>query len=92
MPTTNRIFGILIIVLGIYAIFTNKYPGKNESYERLKKKYGEVSQKKVAVFDGIFCIIFGLIFLLTKGMTALIIIFFLYFPIRIVFAKFKILN
>lgn len=92
MTSIDKIFGIMIIIIGIYAIFTNKYPGKNESYERLKKKYGEASQKKVALFDGIFCIIFGLIYIFTKGMTALIIMFILYFPLKILFAKFKLLN
>jgi uncharacterized membrane protein HdeD (DUF308 family) len=92
MTSISRMLGIVIIIIGIYAIFTNKYPGKNESYERLKKKYGEVSQKRVALFDGIFCIIFGLIYIFTEGMTILIIMFVLYFPLKILFAKFKFLT
>jgi len=92
MLTTDRILGIVIIVLGIYAIFTDKYPGKNESYESLKKKYKEANQKKVALFDGIFCILFGLIYLFTKGMTFLIIMLILYIPLKMLFAKLKVLN
>ena len=59
MSPSNIILGLIVVAIGIYAIVFNKYPGKEISYENAKKKYSTASERKVTLFDGIFCIIYG---------------------------------
>lgn len=90
MNTSNIIFGILIIVIGIYAIALNRYPGKDVSYENALKKYKTVNARKLVIFDGGFCIVFGLAYMSLK-LIFLIIIFIGYFPLREVLLKYKVI-
>jgi uncharacterized membrane protein len=87
---TNILFGIAIIAIGIYAIAFNKYPGKEMSFENAKMKYSTANERKVVLFDGIFCIIFGVAYILL-GMIFLSILLLAYYPIRIVFLKWKLI-
>ena len=90
MSSTNILFGIAIIAIGIYAIVFNKYPGKEMSFENAKDKYITANERKVTLFDGIFCIIFGLAYT-SLGMLLLTILLIAYYPVRIIFLKQRII-
>ncbi|MBU3112505.1 hypothetical protein [Clostridium lacusfryxellense] len=90
MSPSNIILGIMIIAIGIYAIVFNKYPGKEMSYENAKKKYNEASERKVTLFDGIFCILYGVAYA-SLGVVFLAILLVAYYPIRIICLKQKII-
>jgi len=57
------IFGIYFFLTGISAITLKKYPGKNKSLQKLKVKFENIDEKRVAKFDGIFSVLAGMIFL-----------------------------
>ncbi|MBU3189534.1 hypothetical protein K9O30_10530 [Clostridium bowmanii] len=90
MSPTNIIFGLMVIAMGIYAIVFNKYPGKEISYENAKKKFNTVNERRVTVFDGVFCIIFGVAYA-SLGMIFLVILMLAYYPVRTIFLKFRII-
>lgn len=88
--TYNIVFGIIIMVIGVYAIALNKYPGKDVSYENAVKKYKTVNERKLTLFDGGFCLVFGLAYMVL-GEILLIIMLIGYFPLRAVLLKNKII-
>jgi len=90
MSTTNIIFGIAVSLMGIYAIVFNKYPGKQVSLENAKKKYNTVNERKLTLFDGIFCIAYGVAYAFLP-LYALAIMIVAYYPVRIISLKFKLL-
>jgi uncharacterized membrane protein len=90
MSSSNIILGLIIIAVGIYAIVFNKYPGKEISYENAKKKYSTVSERKVTLFDGVFCIIYGVAYA-SLGLIVLAILLLAYYPIRLLCLKNKII-
>jgi len=90
MSSTNIMLGLVIIAIGIYAIVFNKYPGKEVSYENAIKRCSTASERKVTLFDGIFCIIYGVAFI-TVGMIFLVILLLVYYPVRILFLKLKLI-
>ena len=90
MTSTNIILGLIVIAIGIYAIAFNKYPGKEMSHENAKKKYNTVSERKVTLFDGIFCIIYGAAYM-SLSVIFLAILLLAYYPIRIICLKYKII-
>ena len=88
MSTTNIIFGIAVSLMGIYAIVFNKYPGKQVSLENAKKKYNTVNERRLTLFDGVFCIAYGLAYgFLPLYFLAIMII--AYYPVRIISLKLK---
>ncbi|MGV8983989.1 hypothetical protein [Clostridium sp.] len=90
MSPSNILFGLVVIAVGIYAIVFNKYPGKEISYENAKKKYNTVNERRVTLFDGVFCIIFGVAYA-SLGMIFLVILMLAYYPVRTIFLKFRII-
>lgn len=90
MSSTNTIIGLLISIIGIYAIALNKYPGKQVSYESAKKKYSTVNERKLTLFDGIFCIAYGVEYMFL-GMFFLAIMLIAYYPVRTILLKYKFL-
>lgn len=90
MSSTNIMMGLVIIAIGIYAIVFNKYPGKERSYENAIKRCNTANERKVTLFDGIFCIIYGVAFI-TLGMILLAILLLAYYPVRILFLKLKLI-
>jgi len=90
MSPSNIMLGLIVVAIGIYAIALNKYPGKEMSYENAKKKYNTASERKVTLFDGIFCIIYGSAYI-SLGMISLVILLLAYYPIRIICLKLKII-
>lgn len=90
MSPTNIMFGLVVVAVGIYAIAFNKYPGKDISYENAKKKYSTANERKVTLFDGIFCIMYGIAYM-SLGMIYLVILFLAYYPARIICLKFKLI-
>ncbi|WP_291633983.1 hypothetical protein [Clostridium sp.] len=90
MFSSDTILGMMVIAVGVYAIVFNKYPGKEISYENAKKKYNTVNERRVALFDGIFCIIYGITYA-SLGMIFLLILMLAYYPIRIIFLKLRII-
>jgi len=90
MSPSNIIFGLIVIAVGIYAIVFNKYPGKEISYENAKKKYNTVNERRVTLFDGIFCILYGISYM-SLGMIFLVILMLAYYPIRIIFLKLRLI-
>lgn len=84
--SSNITFGIMIIAIGIYAIALNKYPGKQISHENAKKKFPQIEERKISLFDGIFCVIFGLLYM-REGIILLAILFLAYYPTRLIFLK-----
>lgn len=90
-PSNNIVFGIVIVVIGIYGIVFNKYPGKQISYDSASKKYSSANGRRITVFDGIFCIIFGLVYMI-PGIAALVflaIMLIAYYPIKVMLLKLK---
>ena len=90
MSSTNILFGLVISLMGVYAIVFNKYPGKQVSYESAKKKYTTVNEKKLTLFDGIFCIVYGVTYVLLP-IYILAIMLIAYYPIRITLLKLKVI-
>jgi len=90
METTNTFFGILVMVVGLYAIIYNKYPGKLTSYENAKKKYDTVNERKLTVFDGSFCVIYGAAYIFLE-VPFLFILLIAYYPVRILLLKNKLI-
>lgn len=88
MSSANIIFGVLISLIGIYAIAFNKYPGKQVSYESAKKKYDTVNERKLTVFDGGFCIAYGVAYIFL-GIYILAILLIAYYPVRTMLLKHK---
>lgn len=91
--SSNIVFGIVIILIGIYAIFTNKYPGKQISFESARKKYHTANERKITLFDSIFCIIFGAIYMIPGSLPLLVLAIFLiaYYPIKLTLLRLKLL-
>jgi len=90
MSAANIIFGTIICVIGVYAIALGKYPGQLVSYENAKKKYNTVNQRKLTLFDGIFCITYGLAYAFL-GIYTLAILLIAYYPVRIILLKYKVI-
>ena len=90
MPQANFALGIIVIAVGIYAIVFNKYPGKEMSYENAKKRCSTANERKVTLFDGVFCIIYGVAYI-SLGIISLAVLLLAYYPIRIVFLKHKLI-
>ncbi len=88
MSPTNITFGLMIVAVGIYAIVFNKYPGKEISYENAKKKYNTADARKVTVFDGIFCIVYGAAYM-SLGTIFLVLLLLAYYPVRIISLKLR---
>ena len=82
------LFGIIISLIGIYAIATNKYPGKQVSYENAKKKYNTVNERRLTFFDGGFCILYGVVYILLP-IYVLAIMLIAYYPVRTLLLKLK---
>jgi len=91
--SSNIIFGLVIIAIGIYGIMLNKYPGKQISYESARKKYPTANARKITLFDGIFCIIFGAVYMIPGIMPLLFLGIFLiaYYPIKLTLLRLKLL-
>ena len=90
MSSTNIMLGLVIVAIGIYAIVFNKYPGKEMSYENAKKRCSTANERKVTLFDGVFCIIYGVAYI-SLGIISLAVLLLAYYPIRIVFLKHKLI-
>jgi len=90
MSPSNIIFGLVVVAVGIYAIVYNKYPGKEISYENAKKKYKTVNERRVTLFDGIFCILYGISYM-SLGMIFIVILMLAYYPVRIIFLKLRLI-
>jgi uncharacterized membrane protein len=90
MAMPNTFFGILVVVVGVYAIIYNKYPGKLVSYENAKKKYNTVSERRLTVFDGSFCVIYGAAYIFLE-VPFLFILLVAYYPIRLLLLKNKLI-
>lgn len=88
MSSTNIIFGLIISLIGVYAIALNKYPGKQVSYESAKKKYNTVNERKLTIFDGGFCIAYGVAYVLLP-IYILAIMLIAYYPVRTMLLKLK---
>lgn len=88
MSSSNITLGLLIIAVGIYAVAYNKYPGKLTSYENAKRKYSTVNERKLTIFDGGFCIVYGVAYALLQ-LPFLLILLLAYYPVRIVLLRFK---
>ncbi|MBC8061158.1 MAG: hypothetical protein H7Y18_10875 [Clostridiaceae bacterium] len=86
MYSADIIFGLIVAIIGIYALVYNKYPGKNVSYENAKKKYNTVNERKLTVFDGSFYISYGLAYGFL-GMYVSGIILIAYYPVRTTLLK-----
>ena len=90
MSSSNIIFGLMVVAVGIYAIIYNKYPGKIVSYENAKKKYSTANERKLTIFDGGFCITYGVAYAFL-GVPFLLILLLAYYPARIVLLKLKLI-
>ena len=88
MSSSNIIFGLIISLIGFYAIVFNKYPGKQVSYESAKKKYDTVNERKLTLFDGIFCMAYGIAYMFL-GIYILAIMLVAYYPVRTMLLKLK---
>ena len=86
MSSFNITCGLVIIAIGIYAIAYNKYPGKLVSYENAKKKYNTVNERKLTIFDGSFCMIYGAVYILLQ-VPFLLILLLAYYPVRTALLK-----
>jgi uncharacterized membrane protein len=87
---SNTFFGILVAVVGLYAIIYNKYPGKLVSYENAKKKYDTVNERKLTIFDGSFCMIYGAAYIFLE-VPFLFILLVAYYPVRLILLKNKLI-
>jgi len=88
-PSNNLVFGLVIMAIGIFGISFNKYPGRQMSYDSARKNYTTANARKITLFDGIFCIIFGGVYML-PGIVALIflaIFLVAYYPIKVILLK-----
>lgn len=91
--SSNIIFGLVIIALGIYGILFRKYPGQRISYESARKKYPTANERKITLFDGVFCIIFGAIYMIPGSLPLIFLAVFLiaYYPLKLTLLKAKLL-
>ena len=90
MTPSNTVLGLLVIAIGIYAIACNKYPGKLVSYENAKKKYDTVNERKLTIFDGSFCIVYGVAYAVLE-VPFLAVLLLAYYPVRIALLKSKLI-
>ncbi len=88
--TSNIILGILIFIVGVSAVAFNKYPGKKMSYENAKKKFSTADERRITLFDGVFCMIFGLAYI-KLGLLYLTVLLIAYYPVRFILLKLKFL-
>ena len=93
MSPSTIAFGLVIIAIGIYGIGFNKYPGQQISYDSARKKYKTANERRITLFDGTFCILFGVVYMIPGIVT----LFFLaslllaYYPIKVMLLKFKLI-
>ena len=90
MSPTNIMLGLAVIAIGISAIAFNKYPGKLVSYENAKKKYDTVNERKLTIFDGGFCMVYGVAYAVLE-VPILVVLLLAYYPVRIALLKSKII-
>ncbi|HEY8909961.1 MAG TPA: hypothetical protein VIM51_06725 [Desulfosporosinus sp.] len=93
MSPTNIAFGLMVMAIGMYAIAFRKYPGKQMSYDSARKKYPTASERKLTWFDGIFCILFGVIYMIPgiAPLVALATLLIAYYPVKVMFLKLKLI-
>ena len=93
MSSTNIAFGLVIMAIGIYGIVFRNYPGKQISYDSARKKYPTASERKITLFDGVFCIIFGVIYMIPGIVPLVVLAIFLiaYYPIKVTLLKHKLI-
>ncbi|HBW35268.1 hypothetical protein [Desulfosporosinus sp. BICA1-9] len=93
MSHSNIVLGLIIMAIGMYGIAFNKYPGKQISYDAAKKNYKTANERRITLFDGIFCIIFGVVYMI-PGMVVLFPLALLligYYPIKVTLLKHKLI-
>lgn len=86
MKTDEYLFIIFLIINGLMAIIKGKYLGKNATYNVIKHKYPDGTQRQWAIFDGFLYIITGLLFY-NIGIFALLVMFILYYIGKNILAK-----
>ena len=93
MSPINIVFGLVIMAIGIYGIAFSKYPGKQISYDSARKKYNSANERKITLFDGVFCIIFGVVYMIPGLFPLIFLALFLmaYYPIKMIFLKLKLI-
>lgn len=94
MSSINNIaFGLVIMAIGIYGLTFNKYPGKQISFDSARKKYSTANERRVTLFDGIFCIIFGGVYMIPEivALIFLAIMLIAYYPIKVILLKLEII-
>ena len=93
MSPSDIVFGLVIIAIGIYGIAFGKYPGKQISYDSARKKYNTANERRITLFDGVFCIIFGVVYTIPGifSLYSLAILLIAYYPIKVTFLKFKLI-
>lgn len=93
MSSSNIVLGLVIMAIGIYGIAFNKYPGKQMSYDSARKKYDTANERRITLFDGVFCLIFGGAFMIPGIFTLffLAILLIAYYPIKVTFLKFRLI-
>jgi hypothetical protein len=54
------VLGVYFIIIGVFAVFFNKYPHKKTTLKRLERKYGVIDDKKLSKFEGLNYFIWNL--------------------------------
>ncbi|GFZ31388.1 hypothetical protein CSC2_19140 [Clostridium zeae] len=91
MKTDEKLFIIFLIINGIMAIIKGKYLGKNGTYNVVKYKYPEGTERQWAIFDGGLWIIAGVLFYYI-GFFALLVLIILYYAGKNIFSKHVFVN
>jgi hypothetical protein len=81
------------MAIGLSGIAFNKYPGKQISYASAKKRYPTAKERRVTLFDGLFCIIFGVVYMLPGGLVLFLLAGVLmgYYPIKLILLRFELI-
>jgi len=91
--STNIIFGLVVVAIGLSALFFRRYPGQQMSYESASKKYITANERKISIYDGIYCLIFGVIYMVPGSLPLVFLALFLiaYYPLKMTLLKLKLL-
>lgn len=56
----------------------------------MQKEYNTANERRITLFDGIFCIVYGAAYM-SVGIIYLVVLLLAYYPVRIIFLKLRVI-
>ncbi|GFP75348.1 hypothetical protein [Clostridium fungisolvens] len=91
MKISEYLLIIIFIINGLLAIIKGRYLGKNGTYNVVKSKYPDGTERQWAIFDGVLWIITGVLFYYI-GFFALLVLIILYYIGKNILANYIFVN